>query len=464
VRGTRDRAPARPVDRTRPPESGPPPSLRLPPIERFALSNGVPVLLVEKHDLPLVAIELFFSGGASAVVPARAGLASLTMDMLDEGAGERSALAVSAELERLGVTLQLAAGYDASHVEVLALRTRLAETLDLLGDVVLQPTFLEHEVERVRQERIDLSLELLAEPRSVANDAFARAIYGPAHPWGPPLLGTRRALAALGRADVAAHHERNHHAGNATMVVAGDVTAGALRELLEPRFGAWERRPAPALDLAAPPALERASLWLIDRPGAAQSELRVGCVAAARTAEDYFAVIVLNTVLGGAFTSRLNAKLREEKGFTYGARSAFHTRRWPGPFVAQCAVHTPVTAEAVAVILEQIERLREEPVPADELERAMRYVALRLPQRFETVGDVVGRVAEQVQYGLPDDYWSGYVPRLLEVDAAAVQAAARRYLDSRRMAVVVDGDHKEVQGPLEALGLPLELVAEEVEA
>jgi zinc protease len=440
---------------------GPPPPLRLPAAERFALSNGVPVLLIEKHDLPLVAVELLFPGGASNVAPERAGLAGLTLDMLDEGAGERSALALSAELERLGATLHPAAGYDASHVELLALRRRLGATLDLLADVVRRPAFAEREVERVRQERIDLSLELLAEPRSVANDAFARTLYGGGHPWGPPLLGSRASLAELEPADVAEYHERHHHAGSATVVVAGDVERGELAELLEERFGSWERRAAPALELPVPPALDRARIRLIDRPDAAQSELRVGCVAAERRAPDHFAVIVLNTVLGGAFTSRLNAKLREEKGFTYGARSGFHARRWPGPFVAQCAVHTPVTHEAVRVILEEIERLREEPVPDEELARAKSYVALRLPQRFETVEDLVGRVAEQVQYGLPDDYWDGYVPRLLAVDADAVREAARRYLDPRRMAVVVDGDRSAVEGPLKALGLPLELIEEE---
>jgi zinc protease len=244
--------------------------------------------------------------------------------------------------------------------------------------------------------------------------------------------------------------------------VAGDVARADLERMLVERLGDWERREPEPLTLPPPPEIDRAKIWLIDRPDAAQSELRVGRVAAARSAEDYFALVVLNTVLGGAFTSRLNAKLREERGFTYGARSGFHTRRWAGPFVAQCAVHTPVTHQAVALILGELERLREQPVPDEELARAKSYVALRLPQRFETVGDLVARVAEQVQYDLPDDYWDRYVARLLEVDAAAVRAAARRYLDPRRMAVVVDGDRRVVEGALAALGLPLEPIAEEV--
>jgi zinc protease len=451
-----------PVDRSRAPLPGPPSTLRLPDVRRFALGNGIPVLLVEKRGLPLVAIELLFPGGASAVGAERAGLAALAADMLDEGAGDRSALEIADELERLGASLQTAAGYDASHLEMLALKPRLEPSLDLLADLALRPTFDADEHGRVRQERLDLSLELLAEPRSVANDAFARVLYGADHPWGPPLLGTRTTLPGLARDEVAAYHEERYHAGNATIVVAGDVGADEARALLEPRFGRWERRSPPPLALPPARPLEHARTWILDRPGAAQSELRVGKVAAARDAEDYFAAVVLNTVLGGAFTSRLNARLREEKGFTYGARSGFHTRRWPGPFLAQCAVHTPVTDQAVGVILLELERLRSERVPDEELERAKRYASLRLPERFETVEDLVGRVAEVAQYDLPEDYWSTYVEKLLEVDAAAVQAAAVRYLDPRHMAVVVDGDRAAIEIPLSRLGLPVEVLTRDV--
>jgi zinc protease len=202
-------------------------------------------------------------------------------------------------------------------------------------------------------------------------------------------------------------------------------------------------------------------IHLVDRPGAAQSEIRVGRVAVARSTPDYFPLVVLNTVLGGAFTSRLNAKLREEKGFTYGARSGFHTRCAPGPFVARAAVHTPVTDQAIGVFLEELEALIDEPIPDEELERAQHYVALRLPQRFETLGDLVARMAEQTLYDLPDDYWVRYVPQLLAVDAAQVREAARRHLDPRRMTVVVVGDRAAIERPMRALGLPVVVLEEE---
>jgi predicted Zn-dependent peptidase len=193
----------------------------------------------------------------------------------------------------------------------------------------------------------------------------------------------------------------------------------------------------------------------VDRPGAAQSEIRVGRVAVDRATPDYFPLTVLNTVLGGSFTSRLNSTLREEKGYTYGAGSGFSMRTEPGPFVASAAVHTPVTDSAVVEFLREIRRIREEPVPEEELERAKRYVALRQPQRFETVGDVAARLSEMVLYELPADYWAEYVERTLAVDAAEVQRVAREHLDPDRMIVVVAGDRAVIEAPLRALGMPV---------
>jgi zinc protease len=446
------------LDRAAPPVPGAPDPLVLPELTRFTLACGAHVALVERHDLPLVAVELLVPGGASAVPAARAGLASLTADMLDEGAGDRSAVALALELEGLGATLGSAAGYDDGRVMLLALRDRFPDALSLMADVVMRPTFAAAELERVRRERMDLSLQLSDEPRSIANDVLAAALFGAEHPWGPPLLGTRASLAALERAEVVAHHRDHYHAGNGTVMVAGDVTGPQLRDLLEGRLVGWERRAPSRCTVPAPPESERAVIHLVDRPGAAQSEIRVGRVAVARSTPDYFPLVVLNTVLGGAFTSRLNARLREEKGFTYGARSGFHTRCSPGPFVARAAVHTPVTDQAVGVFLEELEGLRAESIPDEELERAQRYVALRLPQRFETLGDLVARMAEQTLYELPDDYWARYVPRLLAVDAAQVREAARRHIDPRRMTVVVVGDRAAVEGPLRALGMPVEVV------
>lgn len=451
----------KPLDRSRPPRVGPPASMTLHEPVRFTLANGLPVVLVERHELPVVSLQILVMGGATSL--GRAGLAALTADMLDEGTATRSSMEVATELERLGATFMSSAGVDAGQVELVALRHRLEPSLDLVADVVTAPAFPAGELERVRDERITHLVQQLDDPRALANNALSRTLFGPDHPYGLPLLGTRSSLRGITRADVVAHYRRHYHAGNATVLVAGDVSEAALRELLEPRFGGWhvaEAAPAPAAE-ALPTGAPK--VVLVDRPGAAQSEIRVGKVAVDRATPDYFALTALNTVLGGSFTSRLNATLREERGYTYGAGSGFAMRRSPGPFVAQAAVHTPVTDDAVAVFLEEIRRMRDEPVPTDELERAKRYAALRLPQRFETVGDLTARLCEAVVYDLPGDYWSTWVERLLAVDPADVQRAAREHLDPRGTAVVVAGDRAAVEGPLRALGMPLEILPAEPE-
>lgn len=435
--------------------------MTLPEPVRFRLSNGLPVVLVERHDLPVVGLQLLVMGGATSLTGDRAGLAAFTADMLDEGTEARTALDVATGLERLGASFTSSAGVDASQVELVALRHRLEPALDIVSDVVTAPSFPDDEMERVREERITRVLQDLDEPRALAGNAFAMVLYGPDHPYGPPLLGTRRSLARITRDDVTSWYRRHYHAGNATLLVAGDVERDALVGLLEPRFGRW-RTDEPAPDRPTLPTLDSApKVMVVDRPGAAQSEIRVGKVAVDRASEDYFALTALNTILGGSFTSRLNASLREDKGYTYGAGSGFAMRRSPGPFVAQAAVHTPVTGDAVAVFLEEIRRMRDEAVGEDELERAKRYVALRLPQRFETVDDLTARLAEAALYDLPDDYWSTYVERLMAVDADDVRRAARIHLDPGRMTVVVVGDRAAIEGPLSAMGMPVEILPAE---
>jgi zinc protease len=290
-------------------------------------------------------------------------------------------------------------------------------------------------------------------PAALAEDAFAEVLYGADHPYGASLLGTKESLEALTRDDVAAFHRARYAPGQATLVVAGDVKRADLDSLLAGAFAGWTGRGVDPAPLAGSAPREGRAIYVVDKPGASQSEVRVGHVAVARDTDAYYPLTVLNTVLGGSFTSRLNAKLREEKGYTYGAGSFFDMRRAPGPFEATAAVATEVTDSAVVDFVREIERMSAEAVPADELDRARNYLALRLPQRFESLDDVVRRLAELVTYDVPLDFWSGYVAGVEAVDAAAVMEGARRMLDTGRTAVVIAGDRSAIEEPLKALGL-----------
>ncbi|MCG6956818.1 MAG: insulinase family protein [Gemmatimonadetes bacterium] len=441
------------LDRSRVPGVAAPSEMKFPEIQDYRLQNGLRVVLWERTALPLVSLQLQFRGGASAHPAQKAGLAALTADMLDEGTSTRNALEIAGTVDLLGATLTSSAGYDASQVRLSILRDKLADGLAVMADIVMHPTFPESEFTRVRKERLDRVLQRSAEPAAMADDAFVRTLYGTDHPYGASLLGTSETLEDLVREDVESFFHARYAPGQATLVVVGDIERAALDSLLAASFAGWQGH---GEDLHALPMASGApapGIYVVDKPGAAQSEVRVGYVAVDRKTPDYYPLTVLNTVLGGTFTSRLNLKLREEKGYTYGAGSAFDMRVAPGPFEAAAAVATPVTDSAVADFVEEIDRLSREDVPNEELERARNFLALRLPQRFESVDDVVRRLAELVLYDLPLGFYSDYVTAVQGVDAGAVRRAAERYLPVSRMIIVVAGDRKEVESSLASLDL-----------
>jgi len=427
--------------------------MEMPEIQDYTLDNGLRVVLVERHALPLVSVELQLRGGASAHDPGMAGLASLTADMLDEGTTTRSALQIADAVDLLGASLSSTAGYDASQLRLSVLRGHFEAALDILADVVVNPTFPEAELERLRQERLARVIQRSDVPAALADDAFAEVLYGDEHPYGVSLLGTKESLESLTREQVVAFHRARYAPGQGALIVAGDVTREALDSMLTRAFSGWtgagEDPPAPPGPVAAAPR----TIYLVDKPGATQSEVRVGRVAADRGTDAFYPLAVANTVLGGSFTSRLNSKLREEKGYTYGAGSYFDLRRLPGPFQASAAVATPVTDSAVADFVWEIDRMHEEAVPPPELERARNYLALRLPQRFESLDDVVRRLSELVLYGIPLDFYDGYVAAVEAVDAQATLGVSSEYLRTSGMAIVIAGDRVSIEGPLRALGL-----------
>lgn len=464
-------------DRSVPPEVGEAPPVTLPAIHRFSLGSGLEVVLVERPGLPLVHLDLVVRGGARAQ-GGRPGLAALAMDLLDEGTRGRTALDIALAAEGMGARLSTGASWDHTSVSLNVLAPRLEEGVALLAEVALEPTFPEEELERVRAERMNRILQAADDPSTLANDTFGRVLYGDDHPYGPPLLGTRESLAALRRDEVVEFYRQAFRGGSATLLVLGAVTRDEVEPLLDEAFAGWASGGAGAggaggggqgsggvagstgvAGAAAGLPAGTVTIHLVDRPGAPQSEIRVGRVTVRRGHPDEHALVVMNTVLGGSFTSRLMQNLREEKGFTYGAGSYLQMRREPGPFTALSAVHTPATAEAVLEFVREIRRMAGEVVPEGELERARSYVALRLPQRFEALEDVAARVAELVVHDLPDGYWDDYVDAIRGVTAEEVRRVAAEHLTSGGLRVVVVGDRAVVEEPLRALGLgPVEIV------
>ena len=444
--------PAAGVDRSRPPELGPPPSFDLPEIRHLSLSNGLPVLVLEKHQVPIVQIDLTILAG-SAVEPAeRPGIAGMTAAMLDEGAAGQTALELADEIDVLGADLSTGAGEHTASVSLHVPVARLEPALSLMADVALRPDFPAAELDRQRVDRLTEILQWRDEPAAIAGLEFDRTLYGADHPYGVPNVGTAASLASMAVEDLRAFHDRRYRPGAATLVVVGDVTPDAVLPLLERAFGGWEGS-APSAP-GEPPVEQVAErrLILVDKPGAEQSEIRVGRIGAPRLTDDYFPLVVMNTILGGSFTSRLNQNLREDKGYSYGAYSGFAFRPWRGPFLAAAAVQTEVTAEALTEVVRELRGILER-VPEDELDRARNYVALGFPSTFQTVAGTAGALGELVLYDLPDDYYDRYVERVLGVTAEDVQRVAVEYLDPERVAIVVVGDLEKIEAPVRALEL-----------
>lgn len=441
-------------DRSKPPALAATPELKLPAIQKRALSNGLAVWVVEAHEVPLVQVTLLIKAGSGDDPAGKFGVASLTAAMLDEGAGSRSALELADELEFLGADLGTGSSFDASAVRLNVPVSRLRAALPLMADVAMRPTFPEAELGRLRQERLTALLQARDDAAQVAPMAFARLLFGPSHRYGTGAAGTGATLKSFTTADLRAFHSAMFQPGNASIIVAGDVTADAALPQLEMHFGSWRSQAGAASRTPVPnaPQPPRGEIVIVDMPGAAQSQIRIGWVGVPRSTPDYFTLQVLNTVLGGSFTSRLNQNLREEHGYSYGASSRFDMRLAAGPFQAGAGVQTDKTSESVREFFNELNRIGK-PIGEDELTKAKNYVGLSFPGEFETIGDLSAQLEQQIVYGLPDTYYAQYVKNIQSVTSAAAQKAAATYIQPTRFLVLVVGDRKIIEPGIRALNL-----------
>jgi zinc protease len=443
-----------PPDRSHPPALGPAPALQLPQIQKRQLATGLPVWLVELHEVPVVQVNLVVLGGSSNETAKRFGAASLTAAMLDRGAGSRSALELADAIDYLGADLSASSGFDSSVVRLHVPVARLSDALPLMADVALRPTFPKDELERLRQERLTSLLQARDNPATIAPATFARVLYGPEHRYGVPMFGTAETIKAFTVDDLKAFYSALFRPDNAAIIVVGDISPDQTLRLLESNFGAW-KPPASAKPTASLPAVNEPAarqVYLVDKPGAPQSQIRIGWIGVPRSTPDYFPLQVMNTVLGGSFSSRLNMNLREKHGYTYGATSLFEMRAAAGPFTAAAGVQTDKTAEALTEFFNELNGILKT-IPAEELTRAKNYIALRYPGGFETTGDISRRLEDAMIYHLPDDYFSTYVQKIQAVTAADMQRVAQKYIQPGRFVVVVVGDAKVIEPKIQSLNL-----------
>ncbi len=439
-------------DRSKPPELGPPAQLKLPPIQHFKLSNGLPVVVMEKHELPLVQVELLVQAGAAMDPRDKGGLASLTADMMEEGAGSRTALQLADAIDYLGASINAFASTHTSMVNLHTPLSKLDTALALFADVALRPTFPPEELERRRKDRLTTLLQWHDEPRAISSVAFYKLLYGDNHPYGRMSLGTEKSLRSFRVGDLKNFYGKYYHPDNAALIIAGDVTPAVIVQKLEGLFGSWKSGESPAQSWPSAEQVKQRKIFLVDKPAAAQSVIQIGRIGVQRATEDYFALTVLNTILGGSFTSRLNQNLREEHGYTYGAGSYFDLRVLPGPFVATASVQTDSTDKALSEFMKELTNIMQ-PVTDDELTRAKNYLALGYPGNFESLSAIASQLSELVVYQLPDDYFNTYTKNILAVTKDDLNRVTRKYLDPDNMYIVLVGDRQKIEQGVKALNL-----------
>jgi zinc protease len=381
------------------------------------------------------------------------GLAQLVTRALSEGTRSMNALELTTRLERLGTTLDTGADWDSAIVQLTALSSRMEDAMAVLAEVLRYPSFPEHELERLRAERRADLAQLRAEPRGLSDVFFSRLLFDPSSRFARLAGGDERSIERLSRDEIVKYHDTFYRPDATALMMVGDIDVDTAVRIASAHLGDWVGKAPPVTE---PPAAQRHAeprVHLVHKVDAPQSEVRVGHIAIPRFHPDYFPVVVMNAILGGLFSSRLNLNLREAHAYTYGAHSAFDWRRAASPFEISTAVETAVTADALREIVAEFTRIRAEPVSDAELSLAISYLVGVFPIRFETTAEVAGGLANVEIFRLPSNYFDTYRERVSAVTAQDVLRVAQTHLDPARLQVVVVGDADAIREPVAALGL-----------
>jgi predicted Zn-dependent peptidase len=441
-----------PLDRSVRPMCAPASVFRAPVPMACTLRSGMPLWVLPRRDLPIVAATLVLGGGAGVQAAGQSGLAQLTAAMMDEGTSTRTSHAIAREAEGMGASLSTSCGWDASYVSFQCLTPHLAATLDLAMDVVRNPIFPDSEWQRIRGQAL---AALRAERDSADSRAYRgllEAVFPAGHPYRLPIEGDLTGVSALSRDDLVRHHHAFLGPSQAAWIVAGDVDPDAIAAVLDIRLDGWTGPHSAHSEIYRPAAGDRPRIVVLDRPGAVQAAVRVGHVGMHRLDPDYGHVLVLNHTLGGHFNSRLNSRLREEKGFTYGVRSQFDFRRGAGPFHVSAALQADRIAEALTDLRREIQALRDDRPPTQsELDDAQRSLIEGQARHFETPSALVSRYASLFVHGLPVDYHTHFAERLAEVTVESLRAVAIRQIHPDSLVAIVAADAGVVTAPLERL-------------
>ena len=442
---------AQTLDRTKVPPPGPTPVLRVPTWTRTQLANGATLIVSERHNPPLVSFAITFVGGSNQFEPAgKRGVAAMTVSMMSEGTTTKSGDQISDALQLLGTNINAGIGGEDGTVTFVSTAKNFEPTLALLSDMMLNSTFPAEALERLRGRTLVNLTQAKDQPTIIGSQVFAKILYGDAHPYGQRT--TETSVKAITRDDVVAFQKAYFQPGRAIITVVGDITALKAKAAVEKGLAAWAKAgEKPSFDYPKLPELQTAKIYLVDKPGAAQSVFNIGLPGPPRNTPDYFALQVLNTILGGQFQSRLNANLREQKGYSYGVRSAFGYGKGPGAFNAGGSIFTAKTDAALIEFMKELKGIvGEKPITDEELKTAKESLIQGLPQRFASVSAISQAITSLTLQGLPDDYYQTYAKNVSAVTKEDLLRVAKQYIDLNHLAIVIVGDRSLIESPLKA--------------
>lgn len=443
-----------PLDRTKIPPPGPTPVLHVPTWTKTQLANGATLIVSERHNLPLVSFSITFLGGSNQFEPAgRRGVASMTASMLAEGTTTRTGDQISDALQLLGTGVGANVSAEEGSINFVSTAKNFDATLAIVSDMMLNSTFPAEALERLRGRTLVNLTQAKDQPTVVGAQVFAKILYGDAHPYGQ--RATESSVKAITRDDVVAFHKTYYQPGRAIITVVGDTTPVKAKASVEKAFAAWAKGgEKPSFDYPKLPELQPAKIYLVDKPGAAQAVFNIGLPGPPRNTPDYFALQVLNTILGGQFQSRLNANIREQKGYSYGVNSNFGYGKGPGAFRAGGSIFIAKTDAALIEFMNELKGIvGEKPITDEEIKTAKESLIQGLPQRFASVSAISGAITSLAVQGLPDDYFQTYAKNVSAVTKEDLLRVAKKYIDLNHLAIVIVGDRSVVEGPLKATGI-----------
>ena len=449
-----------PLDRTKQPKPGPNPTLTVPKWTTTQLSNGATLIVSERHGLPLVSFSITFIGGSNQFEPAaKRGVASLTTQMMTEGTKTKTGDQLSDALQLLGTNINAGVSGEEGSVSFVSTTKNFDATLAILADMMLNSTFPADALERLRGRTLVNLTTAKDQPTVIGAQVFSKILYSEEHPYGQRT--TEASVKAISRDDVMAFAKDYFQPGRAIITIVGDVTPLKAQASVEKGLAAWAKGgEKPSFNYPKLPELQTAKIYLVDKPGAAQSVFNIGLPGPPRNTPDYFAIQVMNTILGGMFQSRLNANIREQKGYSYGVNSGFAYGKGPGAFRAGGSIFSAKTDAALIEFMKELNGIvGERPITDEEIKIAKDSLIQSLPQRFASVNTTSNAITSLVVQGLPNDYYQTYAKNVEAVTKEDLLRVAKRYVDLKHLAIVIVGDRAKIEGPLKATGIaPITLI------